>query len=109
MYERYPELIISLMYARSNQYSRFSLALQSNEIVLLKGEIFYLEKTLDYYVLYCQKNPTMSSVLIWHFFTIVDEYVWLVCFLVSFILGVTRLGEFTDLCVAFVRQGMRKR
>ncbi|OXA48754.1 hypothetical protein Fcan01_16241 [Folsomia candida] len=64
---------------------------------------------VKFYIFDDKKNPTMSSVLIWHFFTIVDEYVWLVCFLVSFILGVTRLGEFTDLCVAFVRQGMRKR
>ncbi|OXA54475.1 hypothetical protein Fcan01_11802 [Folsomia candida] len=67
------------------------------------GVKFHIEKTLDYYMLYCQKNPPLLSLKISQFFIVIDTWIWAASILLSLFLGVTKLGGYSDIAAAFVR------
>lgn len=67
------------------------------------GQKRHLEKTVDNYILYCEKNPTLLSLKISKFFTIIDSWTWMACILISSFLGITKLGGYSDIAATFLR------
>ncbi|OXA49058.1 hypothetical protein Fcan01_16649 [Folsomia candida] len=67
------------------------------------GAKHHIEKTLDYFMLYCQKNPPLLTLKISLFFTIIDALIWVGSILLSIFLGITKLGGYSDIAAAFVR------
>ncbi|XP_035711726.1 uncharacterized protein LOC118437058 [Folsomia candida] len=74
-----------------------------NNLRLDIGVKHHIEKTLDYYALYCQKNPPLLALKISQFFTIIDPWIWTASILLSVYLGVTKLGGYSDIPIAFLR------
>ncbi|OXA48444.1 hypothetical protein Fcan01_16654 [Folsomia candida] len=86
-----------------SKFTEFSVFQQSESLRLGIGVKRHIEKTIDYYVLYCQENPTLLSLKISQFFTIIDPWIWAGSVLLSLFLGISKLGGYSDIAAAFVK------
>lgn len=78
--------------------------LQGYEIEIKKGKIHFIEKTLDYFFHYCQKNQTFMTPVVSKFFTILDKYVWALILIISLIVRVIKIGGLSDIFCSILKQ-----
>src|ERR1700727_2119882 len=70
------------------------------------GQYYYVESTVDYYNLYCQKHPTLSAIAMGRFVTIIHPLSWISMAVISLLLGVVAPGGVLYMPVSFLRQSI---
>lgn len=73
------------------------------------GLKIHIQSTMDFHVLYCQKNPTLLSLKISKFFTIIDTWTWIGFLVLSLFLGITKFGGYSDIAATFLRVAVLSR